>query len=127
VRDWIERTTNRTVASGPFRGMRYVARAYHSAYHAKLLGTYEMELHGIVEELCRETPGIIVDVGAAEGYYAVGLAMRLPGGGAGGEVSGFEFRVSGEEGAGILLPGAGAIPGAGAVATQVEMSPVWTQ
>jgi hypothetical protein len=43
-----------------------------------LLGTYEKELHGVIEELVSLEPETVVDVGAAEGYYAVGLAMRLP-------------------------------------------------
>jgi hypothetical protein len=44
----------------------------------KVLGTYELELHGVIAELIGMRPDIVIDVGAAEGYYAVGLATRLP-------------------------------------------------
>jgi hypothetical protein len=45
---------------------------------AKLLGAYENELHGAVERLAGEHWDEIVDIGAADGYYAVGLALRCP-------------------------------------------------
>ncbi len=32
----------------------------------------------VVEEICRIQPDVIVDLGAAEGYYAAGLARRNP-------------------------------------------------
>jgi hypothetical protein len=44
-----------------------------------LLGTYEKELHEAMERLITRTKyDAIVDVGSAEGYYTVGLAMRCP-------------------------------------------------
>jgi hypothetical protein len=45
---------------------------------AYLLGSYEAELHAVIEEVISRQPATVVDVGAAEGYYAVGLARRLP-------------------------------------------------
>ena len=71
------RTDNR-VRSGPFAGVRYVDDSVGSAYIPKLLGIYESELTAQVEIICRQKPGLIVDIGAAEGYYAVGLAVRNP-------------------------------------------------
>ncbi|MGN7247298.1 hypothetical protein ACTHQ1_06170 [Janibacter anophelis] len=65
-----------TVARGPFRGMTYV-EAYGDL-GAKVLGSYEEELHETVEELIAADYGTIINVGAAEGYYAVGMAMRCP-------------------------------------------------
>ncbi len=65
------------VLSGPFEGMQYDARAHCSAGFAKLLGTYELEIAGVLEEILGRCCACVVDVGAAEGYYAVGLAMRL--------------------------------------------------
>jgi len=58
--------------------MRYVRTALGSAYIPKLLGIYERELADPVEETCFMKPSVIVDIGAAEGYYAVGFACRLP-------------------------------------------------
>lgn len=66
------------VMLGPFQGMKYIGRAYCSAVLPKLLGTYECELIPAIERLARDAPDRIVDIGAAEGYYAVGLALRVP-------------------------------------------------
>jgi hypothetical protein len=77
--DHLARTrTAGLVHAGPFAGMRYVDRSVGSCFIPKLLGTYERELAPKVEWICRRQPGLVVDVGAAEGYYAVGLAMRIP-------------------------------------------------
>ncbi len=67
-----------TVLHGPFSGMEYPkrARGHANFLAAKLLGSYELELHEVIEQMITAAPGQIVDVGAAEGYYAVGLAMR---------------------------------------------------
>jgi len=64
------------VVSGPFRGMPYALFACASAHSAKLLGTYEKELHGIIDEIQRDRYEKIIDIGAAEGYYAVGMARE---------------------------------------------------
>ena len=72
-----ERTVGR-VRCGPFSGLHYPERAIGSAYLPKLLGTYERELAPVIEEVCSRRPSLIIDVGAAEGYYAIGLARRNP-------------------------------------------------
>lgn len=66
------------VAGGPFTGMRYIRGSVGSAYVPKLLGMYERELNDAVEQVCAKKVDLIVDIGAAEGYYAVGLARRNP-------------------------------------------------
>ena len=70
-----------TVLHGPFTGLRYPEHLALTieAYSAKLLGTYEDELHDTVERLVKTEPVTVVNVGASDGYYAVGLARRLPG------------------------------------------------
>lgn len=70
--------TGGRVRLGPFAGMCYVNDSVGSAYIPKLLGIYESELTAEVENICRRKPALIVDIGAAEGYYAVGLAARNP-------------------------------------------------
>ena len=67
---------NGRVASGPFVGMSYVDRSFGSVFLPKLIGCYEKELAPVCEEIISRKPKFIVDIGAAEGYYAVGLAMR---------------------------------------------------
>jgi len=70
--------TNCSVLGGPFAGMQYVQISQGSAYIPKLLGIYERELVPQVEALVAREPELIIDVGAAEGYYAIGFARRLP-------------------------------------------------
>ncbi|WP_309087782.1 hypothetical protein [Phenylobacterium sp.] len=66
------------IIGGPFEGMEYVARATEGALLPRLLGTYEAELHPHLEAFRQEGVDCIVDVGCAEGYYAVGLARLMP-------------------------------------------------
>jgi precorrin-6B methylase 2 len=56
--------------------MRYVEQSVGSALYPKLLGTYEKELQPVIERLCAKGYLWIIDVGAAEGYYAIGMALR---------------------------------------------------
>ncbi len=68
-----------TILNGPFEGMKYPkARAIGGLLCAKLLGSYEAELHPLFEDILKEQYTQIVDVGCAEGYYAVGLARKFP-------------------------------------------------
>jgi hypothetical protein len=64
------------VKSGPFVNMKYVSESIESAHYPKLLGTYELELHPVIEELCNTDFDTIVNVGAGEGYYSIGFALR---------------------------------------------------
>jgi len=66
------------VTGGPFAGMRYPRRAAVGRIVAKLIGSYEEELHGVLEDFLRGGPRTVVNIGSAEGYYAVGLARALP-------------------------------------------------
>jgi predicted O-methyltransferase YrrM len=45
---------------------------------AKLIGSYEEELHAVLQDLLRDEPRTVVNIGSAEGYYAIGLARALP-------------------------------------------------
>ena len=44
----------------------------------KWIGSYEEELHDVVAGIIANPPSLILDIGSAEGYYAVLLAARLP-------------------------------------------------
>jgi hypothetical protein len=68
--------TNGCIPRGPFTGMRYITGSVGSALIPKLLGIYERELNEYVERACSLNFPLIVDIGAAEGYYAIGLARR---------------------------------------------------
>jgi hypothetical protein len=69
------------VRHGPFAGMDYLPglEASSGDLVAKLVGSYERELHRVIEEWSRQPPTHLIDVGCAEGYYAVGLALAVPG------------------------------------------------
>jgi hypothetical protein len=70
---------NLTVLHGSFKGMRYPeVKSIGSSLAPKIIGSYERELHQVLEQICLKEYSEIVDVGCAEGYYAVGLAMRIP-------------------------------------------------
>ena len=67
-----------TVLSGPFKGMEYPVRTVEGSRSARLLGAYEASLAPVIEEIVTKAYPLVIDVGSAEGYYAVGLARRLP-------------------------------------------------
>lgn len=69
--------TGRIVAAGPFAGTRLAANPMWNRSAVYLSGAYESELHGAIEELIDRDPTTVIDVGCADGYYAVGLALRL--------------------------------------------------
>ncbi len=66
------------VQQGPFTGMVYVNEAACSTLAPKLIGSYEAELHPALAEILATEYTTIIDVGCAEGYYAVGLAIQMP-------------------------------------------------
>ncbi len=41
------------VLQGPFAGMNYLRRSHNSEFLPKLLGSYEAELSGVLEEIVR--------------------------------------------------------------------------
>lgn len=65
------------VQGGPFKGMTYSCRATEGARIARILGCYETALAPVIEEAIARAYPLVIDVGCAEGYYAVGLAMRI--------------------------------------------------
>ncbi len=69
-----------TVRHGIFRGMKFPSAAAASgALVPKLLGSYERELHPLLQRLLSRDYSEIVDIGCAEGFYAIGLARMFPG------------------------------------------------
>lgn len=89
----VKKQSGMVVMEGPFAGMRYVEEAFCSGYTTKLLGCYEAELHGVLERIFARSYDSIVDIGAGEGYYVVGMARRFPG----TPVIAFELEAKGRE------------------------------
>lgn len=67
-----------TVVAGPFRGLNLTPMTHAEHLSPYLLGSYEDELHPFIEHAVAGAFTQILDVGAKFGYYAVGLARRLP-------------------------------------------------
>lgn len=76
-REVFEQTGGRIIA-GPFAGMEYLSGNLVGSFLCpKLLGTYEKELHPQVEGIIARKYRHIINIGAGEGYYSVGLARRM--------------------------------------------------
>lgn len=67
------------VQSGPFRGMDYGVPPAEGCHVPRLLGCYEASLAPVIEQVIASGYAQILNIGSAEGYYAVGLARRMPG------------------------------------------------
>jgi hypothetical protein len=68
------------VETGPFTGMCYPGGrlADIDAAVAKLLGEYEREIAWVFERAIARKTATFIDVGCADGYYAVGMAHASP-------------------------------------------------
>lgn len=78
IREHVSHRTEGKVQSGPFEGMLFGKRSVFGAHTPKLLGSYEKELHPWLELITQLEFERIIDIGCAEGYYAVGFARCLP-------------------------------------------------
>jgi len=68
------------VVYGPFKGMEIKQDPAWRDGNAgtKLLGCYEFELEPTIAKAVERNPKAIINIGCAEGYYAIGLARLLP-------------------------------------------------
>jgi hypothetical protein len=65
------------VLHGPFSGMKYPAASIQSRHSVpRLLGSYESELHEVIQAGLGYQYERVIDIGSAEGYYAVGFALK---------------------------------------------------
>jgi hypothetical protein len=123
----VQRETGRTVRSGPFAGVHYLHDAVSGGYIPKLLGIYERELHPVIATLPQHDIRSIINIGAPDGYYAVGLARYLPS----ARVLAFEIeprgqdfvrRIADQNGVGdrVMVRGRCDLPDLQAAATQLE-------
>jgi hypothetical protein len=69
---------SQTVVGGPFKGMRYHTHAVCGPAAPKIIGVYESELGSWLQKWAAIPFQHIINIGAAEGYYAVGCAMLWP-------------------------------------------------
>jgi hypothetical protein len=66
------------IVGGPFQGMRLRCSGASFDYF-EALGTHEQCLTPVVEDVIARRPEVVINVGAAFGYYALGFAYRCPG------------------------------------------------
>ena len=66
------------VLNGPFAGMLYGDTAAEGSLAPRLLGSYESELHPAIVHATTSGLAAIIDIGCAEGFYAVGFARLMP-------------------------------------------------
>ncbi|UUX49061.1 50S ribosomal protein L11 methyltransferase [Nisaea acidiphila] len=78
VSNTLRRHEGDVVRSGPFAGTVLPGEIAEGCTAPKLLGTYEAELHPVIEHVVARGYGTVVNIGSAEGYYAVGLARLMP-------------------------------------------------
>jgi hypothetical protein len=67
-----------TVMQGPLQGLDFLRESAEGCHIAKLLGCYEQPLQPFIEVAIQKQYPIILNIGCAEGYYAVGMARRMP-------------------------------------------------
>lgn len=65
------------VRDGVFAGMQYALFPPGHHVAAKILGTYEREIAPFLRDAMGRSYDVIVNIGSAEGYYAVGLARHF--------------------------------------------------
>ena len=66
------------VMQGPLAGMDFLPQSAEGCHIAKLLGCYEQPLQPFIEDAIVNAYPTILNIGCAEGYYAVGMARRMP-------------------------------------------------
>jgi len=71
----ILKIANGRVLSGPFKGMKFTLE---NPDLPKILGTYELEIDSAIKRIEAHRFDRIINVGAGEGYYAVGTALKWP-------------------------------------------------
>jgi SAM-dependent methyltransferase len=83
------------VLAGPFAGMVLPTDISwrDGDFMPKLIGSYESNLRAVLAQAIARGPVTVINVGCAEGYYAVGLARLLP------QATVYAFDISTEAGA----------------------------
>jgi hypothetical protein len=78
MRQWLVQNFGSKVYSGPFADMQLSNAILLGPHLPNLLGFYEQELHPALERFIARGYKRVINIGCAIGYYAVGLALRMP-------------------------------------------------
>lgn len=69
----------RCVSKGPFAGTQLLLSGpSERLLPCYMLGTWELEIQSAIEQLAQRDYGTVINIGAADGYYATGFARRMP-------------------------------------------------
>lgn len=69
-----------TILNGPFKGIKYPSiDITELTLVPKITGSYEQQLLPVIKNIAEKNYETVIDIGCAEGYYAVGLARMIPG------------------------------------------------
>jgi hypothetical protein len=69
--------TGHMVYGGPFSTMKLTENLELCWDPPMILGSYEEEVHDVINNVICMAPDNIIDIGAAFGYYAVGFALKI--------------------------------------------------
>ncbi len=78
IRQTFLKYENTIVASGPLIGLDFLERSSEGCYVPKLIGCYEQPLSPFIAGAIDANYSTVVHIGCAEGYYAVGMAKKMP-------------------------------------------------
>lgn len=71
---------DKIICNGPFKGLKFSSTAsLASSSYAKLLGSYESEIHPFINNVLQKKYGMVINIGCDDGYYALGFAKFMPG------------------------------------------------
>lgn len=68
--------TNGKVFAGPFKDLKLTNKNVFGSEIPKLLGCYEREINAALISALAHNPKVVCNIGAAEGYYALGCAKH---------------------------------------------------
>ena len=70
---------DKKVMNGPFKGLIFSAGfSAASSTYAKLLGSYEFEIHPYIYKVLQKKYATVFNIGCDDGYYALGFAFKMP-------------------------------------------------
>ena len=78
IQNTLLKSQGTVVTQGPLAGMDFLPQSAEGCHIAKLLGCYEQPLQPFIEEAINLAYPTILNIGCAEGYYAVGMVRRMP-------------------------------------------------
>lgn len=78
IQNTLLKESGTTILNGPFKGIDFIEQSAEGCHVAKLLGCYEQPLLPYIQKAIDKKYSTILNIGCAEGYYAVGMAKNMP-------------------------------------------------